>query len=67
MEYIRTNPEARRVVVINDPQPVSSVGDLWSSASRAAMIGIFLLLFVAFLYFGRAILLPILAAAIVAL
>ena len=67
MEYIRTNPEARRVVVINDPQPVSSVGDLWSSAGRAAMIGIFLLLFVAFLYFGRAILLPILAAAIVAL
>jgi predicted PurR-regulated permease PerM len=67
VEYIRTNPEARRVVVINDPQPVSSVGDLWSSAGRAAMIGIFLLLFVAFLYFGRAILLPILAAAIVAL
>ena len=31
------------------------------------MIGIFLLLFVAFLYFGRAILLPIVAAAIVAL
>jgi predicted PurR-regulated permease PerM len=67
VEYIRTNPEARRVVIINDPQPVSSVGDIWSSAGRAAMIGIFLLLFVAFLYFGRAILLPIFAAAIVAL
>ena len=67
MEYIRTSPEARRVVIINDPQPVSSVGDIWSSAGRAAMIGIFLLLFVAFLYFGRAILLPIFAAAIVAL
>jgi predicted PurR-regulated permease PerM len=67
VEYIRTNPEARRVVIINDPQPVSSVGDIWSSAGRAAMIGIFLLLFVAFLYFGRAILLPIFAATIVAL
>ena len=64
---MRTNPEARRVVIINDPQPVSSVGDIWSSAGRAATIGIFLLLFVAFLYFGRAILLPIFAAAIVAL
>jgi predicted PurR-regulated permease PerM len=66
VEY-RANPEARRVVVINDPQPVGSLDDVWSSASSAAIIGIFLLLFGAFLYFGRAILLPIFAAAIVAL
>ena len=66
MEY-RANPEARRVVVINDPQPVGSLDDIWSSAGSAAMMGIFLLLFVAFLHFGRAILLPIFAATIVAL
>ncbi len=66
MEY-RVSPEARRVVVINDPQPVGSLDDVWSSAGSAAIIGIFLLLFGAFLYFGRAILLPIFAAAIVAL
>ena len=66
MDY-RANPEARRVVVINDPQPVGSLDDVWSSAGSAAVIGIFLLLFGAFLYFGRAILLPIFAAAIVAL
>jgi predicted PurR-regulated permease PerM len=67
VEYIHSNPEARRVVVINDPQPVGSVDDVWSSAGSAAIIGIFLLLFGAFLYFGRAILLPIFAAAIIAL
>lgn len=66
MEY-RANPEGRRVVVINDPQPVGSLDDVWSSAGSAAIIGIFLLLFGGFLYFGRAILLPIFAAAIVAL
>jgi predicted PurR-regulated permease PerM len=66
VEY-RANPEARRVVIINDPQPVGSLDDVWSSAGSAATIGIFLLLFGAFLYFGRAILLPIFAAAIVAL
>jgi predicted PurR-regulated permease PerM len=66
VEY-RANPEARRVVVINDPQPVGSVDDIWSSGGSAAIIGIFLLLFGAFLYFGRAILLPIFAAAIIAL
>jgi predicted PurR-regulated permease PerM len=67
VEYIRTNPEARRVVIVNDPQPVGSLDDVWSSAGHAAMIGIFLLLFVAFLHFGRPILLPVFAAAIVAL
>src|SRR5580658_2916564 len=40
---------------------------MWAAAGQAATIGIFLLLFVAFLYIGHAILLPILAAAVVAL
>ena len=40
---------------------------MWVSAGQAATIGIFLLLFGGFLYIGRAILLPMLAAAVVAL
>jgi predicted PurR-regulated permease PerM len=40
---------------------------MWVSAGHGAIIGIFLLLFGAFLYFGRPILLPILAAAVLAL
>ena len=67
MDYIRPRREAPRAVVISDPRPVDSVGGVWTSLSRAANIGIFLLLFGAVLYFGRAILLPIVAAAVVAL
>ena len=67
MEYIRASREARQAVVISDPRPVDNVGGMWTSAAHAAVIGIFLLLFGAFLYFGRALLLPILAAAVIAL
>ena len=67
MEYIRASRETPRAVVISDPRPVANVAGLWTSAAHAAVIGIFLLLFGAFLYFGRALLLPILAAAVIAL
>ena len=67
MEYIRVSGQARRAVVINDPQPLDNVGGIWASVGRAATVGIFLLLFGAFLYVGRVLLLPIMAAAIVAL
>lgn len=67
MDYIQPNREATRAVIISDPRPVDSVGGVWTSLSGAATIGIFLLLFGAVLYFGRAILLPIVAAAVVAL
>jgi predicted PurR-regulated permease PerM len=40
---------------------------MWLSAGQAANVGIFLLLFGGFLYLGRTILLPLLAAAVVAL
>ena len=63
MEYIRPSREERRAVIINDPRPVDNVGGIWASMGRAANVGIFLLLFGAFLYFGRAIALPILSAA----
>ena len=67
MEYLRARGEVRHALVISDPQPVANVKDMWMSASQAATIGIFLLLFGGFLYVGRAILLPMFAAAVVAL
>jgi predicted PurR-regulated permease PerM len=67
VEYIRAYRAARRAVVISDPQPVGSVQNLWVSAGQRANIGIFLLLLGGFLYVGRAILLPILIAAVLAM
>ncbi len=67
MDYIRARGEVRHALVISDPLPVSSVDKMWASAGQAATIGIFLLLFGVFLYIGHAILLPVLAAAVVAL
>lgn len=67
MDYIRARREVRHALVISDPHPVENVSNVWLSAGQAANIGIFLILFGAFLYIGRAILLPILAASIVAL
>lgn len=67
MDFIRAKREVRHALVISDPQPVDSVKNVWTSAGQAANIGIFLLLFGAFLYIGRAILLPIFAAALIAL
>lgn len=40
---------------------------MWLSVGQAATIGIFLVLFGTFLYLSRAILLPVLAAAVIAL
>ncbi len=67
VEYIRAKREVRHALVISDPQPVVNVTNVWASAGQAATIGIFLLLLGAFLYLGRAILLPILAAAVVSM
>jgi len=67
VDEIRADREARRALIISDPLPVDSVNTMWVSAGRGAIIGIFLLLFAAFLYFGRPILLPVLAAAVLAL
>ena len=67
MDYIRARREVRHALVISDPAPVDNVHTMWAAAGQAATIGIFLLLFGAFLYIGHAILLPILAAVVVAL
>ncbi len=67
MDYIRAKREVRHALVISDPTPVDSVRGIWMAAGQAANIGIFLILFGTFLYVGRAIVLPILAAAVGAL
>jgi len=67
VDYIRARREVRHALVISDPLPVEGTPTVWASASQAAIIGIFLLLFGAFLYIGHAILLRVLAAAVVAL
>ncbi len=67
MEYIRAKREVRHALVIADPLPVDSVHKVWASVGQAATIGIFLLLFGTFLYIGHAFVVPVLAAAIVAL
>jgi predicted PurR-regulated permease PerM len=67
MDFIRASRERRYALDINDPQPVARAQDIWQSAGRAAIIGIFLLLVGGFLYVGRSILLPIFAAAVVAM
>jgi predicted PurR-regulated permease PerM len=50
---------------IKDVSPVASRAELWRTAAQAAAIGVFVLLFLAALYLGRALLLPV-ALAIVA-
>ena len=52
-------------MIINDPQPVGSVGDVWGWLARMATVGIFLLILGAAIYVARPILLPILAALII--
>jgi predicted PurR-regulated permease PerM len=54
-------------LVISDPRPLDSKNNVWVSAGHGAIVGIFLLLFGTFLYVGRPILLPIFAAAVLAL
>jgi predicted PurR-regulated permease PerM len=66
VNYLSPNEDVRRALIIDDPLPIDDVHSVWASAGQAAIIGIFLILFGAVLYFGRAILLPILTAAVLA-
>jgi predicted PurR-regulated permease PerM len=67
VDDIRTDREVRRSPVAGDPLPVERVNSMWVSAGHGAIVGIFLLVFGVFLYFGRPILLPVFAAAVLAL
>lgn len=65
MEFLRAQREKRLALVIRDAKPVSDVGDIWSSLSQIAVIGIFLLLVGVLLFLSRGLLLPIFAAAVI--
>jgi predicted PurR-regulated permease PerM len=68
VDDIRTDREVgHHELIISDPRPLDSKSNVWVSAGHGAIVGIFLLLFGAFLYVGRPILLPIFAAAVLAL
>ncbi len=67
MDDSPSKSDLRPALLISDPSPVASVPAMWAAVSQAALIGIFLILFGTFLYFGRPLVLPILAAAVVAL
>lgn len=67
MQFILARRETGDPLVIGDPQPVDDVQNVWTSIGWAAIIGIFLILFGAFLYIGRVILLPTFAAAVISL
>src|ERR1700759_512522 len=55
---MRDQPEA-------DPQPAVNATTFWRQAAQIATVGIFIIMFGAFLDLARAVLLPIVAAAIV--
>jgi len=64
---VDTQPRGERPsdLVIDDPKPVAAGGDIWRPLSQIAVVGIFVLALGAFLYLGRAIILPILSAMVI--
>jgi predicted PurR-regulated permease PerM len=65
LEFLRGQREKRDALSINDPDPLSTVAEIWSTSAEIATVGIFLLLLVIGLYLGRAILLPVFAAVLI--
>jgi predicted PurR-regulated permease PerM len=65
VEFLRARREKRYALIINDPKPVERVDDIWTSAAQMAVIGIFVVLLGAVLYFCRPLLLPIMAALVI--
>jgi predicted PurR-regulated permease PerM len=52
---------------LTDPLPLAGVSKLWRVAAQAATIGIFLIMLLAVIYFGRPILLPATTAVVIGL
>ncbi len=65
VRFIRVPRENKFSLTISDRQPLMSTAAIWSSLAQLATIGIFILLSGAFLNFGRGLLLPICAAAVI--
>ena len=66
MQDMSHSHKTRHAPVVSDPKPMANIGRMWTSASKVATVGIFLMLFGAVLYFARAVLMPVLGAAVVA-
>src|SRR5262249_50857132 len=67
VELLRAQRERPHALIINDPHPLASVSDIWGSVSQLALIGIFVVTLGAVFYVARPILLPILAALLIAM
>ena len=65
MDVIRAARERRFGLTQQEPKPVARIQDVWGSVARTATIGMFVLMLIAALYFGRALLLPIVVAAVI--
>jgi predicted PurR-regulated permease PerM len=52
---------------LTDPKPLTEVSVLWRTSAQAATIGIFVIMFITALYFGRPLLLPAAAAMVIGL
>lgn len=59
--------ERQFLLAINDPKPIAHVSTVWRTASQAAAIGIFVILLIAALDLGRAMLLPATSAFVIGL
>ena len=59
--------QRRHFLAITDPQPVAHVSAVWQTAAQAAVIGIFLILFITALDLARAMLLPAASAFVIGL
>ena len=61
----RNNGDPRSPLSVADPQPPAAVRQIWRGAAQAATIGIFVILLIAALDLGRAVLLPVVSAFVV--
>jgi predicted PurR-regulated permease PerM len=65
VELARAQREKRDAVTAGDPAPANATESVWGTASQMATVGIFVFILVGCLYFGRPVLLPIVAAILI--
>lgn len=63
----QTEKQRRYQLAINDPTPIAHVSTVWRTTAQVATIGIFVILFIAGLDLGRAMLLPATSAFVIGL
>jgi predicted PurR-regulated permease PerM len=66
VELLRAQRD-KRLLIINDPQPLSSTEQVWGPVSQIAIVGIFVLALMAALHFASPVLLPVTAALVIAM